>query len=894
MDASTKSDKSVSACDATADQQVTKTADTLQTVFPPRSHVGRALRRANVPLASTSLLASIVGERQTDGRLGGKAGESRFEATSPRSPSSSTLSKFKSRSRLLDDDDDDHDVDQGIGVEEDTPSIALSRGNLPLRVRRYMDEVDALLSEPVVVAAAAAKREMLQTVTSGYAPRNAIAQAQPISSSRSALPLGAEPAAKGRMPSRTELNAMLPEVAATIEAEAVSTMRHLLYPTVFAKCRRRQRERQSVDAIKHAPKVTPANLRALYRGFAQWPEDGLQQLISRMTFAHFDAKDYIVHAGEPPACGMYIIVSGSCAVINPWTGSRRVVSSPFIIGSSNILDSEPYANTHLTMTRVSTWRITEESFLEVFHALPSAVVEETISVAFEAKNRKLETENPMTPDVMRRSAIFAACPLSVLQELVRFAVPYCVPQRHVLCRGGQLATRIVFPIRGRCKAIPAGHDMSEAGRELGGSAVFGDDAVLTSGKHTESLVSLTQTDTYVLDKHLFDSAIRVNVEVPDALHAAFRLQREKRIDASRPAWAEKIATLPLVADLVPREEIEHTLSRLCRPRVFAPVSVLCSAGEYCASVLLILKGKVKIGDGDRGPSMGPGDWAGFTGVVQHRWAAPAVALTLVECVEIPLALLVPWLKDHGTYEEVKARALRLMFPKAFPRHEATAAAALVAHMRAAPLYPVSNARKLTRTHTCFLESCDATPVFEDSASMPSTPPPQSQSSHSKRRGDSPLASRLGTANTPPPRIHHLAPRDSLNTLDIPGRPSASASASVVVPAVSAARERPASKANGDMGEGDASFAHVTFTPHEGSLSAAHGNVTDSGSPWGEQNAAAEPSGNNTGIGSITEAAAFARSDACCEQRRKRIAAAFAVQPPHCREARGKAVCGHDD
>lgn len=493
-----------------------------------------------------------------------------------------------------------------------------------------------------------------------------------------------------RNPCEDELNQMLPEVAETIRQNAYNSLRLLLFPKLLAFCRRRQRARASAGALPHATRVTTAQLRKLYDGLASWSDAALAALTDKLHYELVDRSTFVVHAGEPPVCGAFLIVSGTAVTLNPWTGARKTVTAPYAVGMNALLDGAAHPLTVRTLSRCDVWQLTEQDFQDVFRALPRPAIEDTIRSAFRTKNAALAQELPMTPSVMKRSRIFSACPESVLQELVRFATPYCVPRNHVLCLRGAPAERIVFPMRGKCLV-----EHSDGNAKPLEDAIFGDDAVLTGGDYVATLTTASQCDCYLLEKHLFDSAIRVIVEVPDALHAAFRRQRELQLDSQREAWSALMERFDVLRGLVDVHLVRE-LRELFSARVHRGVAVMCTTAQYADKVFLVLNGRVRLGDSVELP---PGRFFGWTGIVQHRWPLPVVALDLVETIEMPLAAFAAFLKRHNVFDQVKLRALHLMFPKAFSTEANT-----IPPDALPALYPVSRERNLNRAHAEFVRA----------------------------------------------------------------------------------------------------------------------------------------------------------------------------------------------
>eukprot|EP00662_Eupelagonemidae_sp_cell21_P048484 gene48484-60165_t len=81
---------------------------------------------------------------------------------------------------------------------------------------------------------------------------------------------------------------------------------------------------------------------------------------------------------------------------------------------------------------------------------------------------------------------------------------------------------------------------------------------------------------------------------------------------------------------------------------------------------------------------------GFTSVVPHRWARPALSQSLVECFELPRAELTAFLRDQALLRPYVQWVRRLMWPRAVGRQDAAEARAAAAHLRTPAMYPVSD------------------------------------------------------------------------------------------------------------------------------------------------------------------------------------------------------------
>ena len=439
------------------------------------------------------------------------------------------------------------------------------------------------------------------------------------------------------------------------------------------------------------------------------------------------------------------------AIVAPTMGKKSIytaasqiqrLSAPFSVGDFNAITEEAHRLTVRASVKCDVWVIGKQAFETAFQTLQQHVKRQLSLDAFANRNMRLHRAHPLGTAQLQTHRLFASCPESVLEEVERNLVPKCLPRNFPVFDIETKPHEIVFLICGRIavrrpvngelthlqtlncdtdwdvgspsataplataksslirrKSMFNRNGSDRALRTLSGGhggmngtsfSTIGDVEVLHDAPFEASYVTLTQCDCFVLSKEVFDLAIRMLSNVAETIHAAMRLTKQNDMAQSILQYRDMMLRLPLLSDLVGPFSLRD-LVRLFKPRVYKPMTVVCSTSSYCDRVILLTKGSIRIGDAGKWYQK---EFAGYTGVIPHRWVAPAITQTECETLEIPLTTYVAYLQDMNIYSKVEEWSLHLMFPKAFPPEDIVRTTQRVKDVKSTVLYPISRARKV--------------------------------------------------------------------------------------------------------------------------------------------------------------------------------------------------------
>eukprot|EP01062_Namystynia_karyoxenos_P062506 TRINITY_DN5539_c0_g1_i1.p1 TRINITY_DN5539_c0_g1~~TRINITY_DN5539_c0_g1_i1.p1 ORF type:complete len:1123 (+),score=336.84 TRINITY_DN5539_c0_g1_i1:76-3369(+) len=576
------------------------------------------------------------------------------------------------------------------------------------------------------------------------------------------------------LPSAADMQALPSHLRKTFGSLALETLRNHLYPRALLWLRRRRKKAMIRAAQSECPPMTVELLRAQAM-FREWPRALLEELLPQMVVEAVEFHEMVMHESEP-GTGIYFLMTGKFEILKrirsgrgePVTKNRHqqiVVLSPVTcVGEFSILTEEP----RMASIRAVSFDgcvcqvLRKDVLLPYLRQLPASTLSTIVELAFAARNRTMQLQHPMSAQSMRAaSPILMPCTAGVLDRMIMKLTPYCVPKGLTLCRGDQIADRMFFLRSGRCGVMKVlvrrlSSGMSRVTQRTEEAHVHticapdtvGAVAVLQGVNFGDTVQTLTTCDFWVLQKEAFDGAVRSDPSCAPPMLAAARQLRQRQLEQQQNLFRQAIYDIPLLKDVCSRQQMRELVNAF-EAHLYKQLSMLCSIAEYADRVIVLYKGRVRVGTDSR---WWPSEAAGFTCVVPHRWALSAVSLDVAECLEFPLVRYEAFLRKHKLLRDVVMWSTALMFPYApeSQRPEAAVAQELVAQLRTPPMYPRSDLRKIDWSEQGFSKErprhCVRPKNQEDrelAAPLPAQPVPQRSPQRKSRRPT--IAESLGRA-----------------------------------------------------------------------------------------------------------------------------------------------------
>eukprot|EP00756_Hemistasia_phaeocysticola_P045062 Hpha_TRINITY_DN18831_c0_g1::TRINITY_DN18831_c0_g1_i1::g.26298::m.26298 len=514
--------------------------------------------------------------------------------------------------------------------------------------------------------------------------------------------------------------AELPEnLRETFRTLAMRTLRKFLYPRLLLMMRRRDRRKLN-EAHANVPPLTPEILQR-QQMFAQCPRDVLIDVCQALVLMNFEAGEYLIHEDENAGSGIFFICTGKVDVLkkkdrkNKSLGpenTTKLVTLPFspgqvvCVGEFAFLTEEPRMASCKAVTMVDCWVMRKNDFATFIKRLQNMdnVFSAVVDVAFQTRKNTMHMSYPMNREKLCVCPIFAACPDKMVHEYLDALKPYAVPKDFVVLKSDTTADKILFLQNGRVAVRRlVGSTVSKPGaadkqdthvQTLEPPAVFSDTAVLHGTSNGDTIQALGTCDFWMLSKSDFDLILRRYPGVEASMMQEARWQRQTQLATQQNLFKDCVRRIPFLGSICPREAMRG-LVRLFEARVCKPMSVLCSTSSLADKVIIVYKGRVRVGDHG---IWRKGECAGHTCLIPHRWAEIAVTLDVVECLEIGIHLYEEFLKIQELYHVMLEWIKRLLFPLAFPAEEVVEAQAKAVNQDGDPMmrmYPRSLSSKVS-------------------------------------------------------------------------------------------------------------------------------------------------------------------------------------------------------
>ena len=513
------------------------------------------------------------------------------------------------------------------------------------------------------------------------------------------------------LPTATDLSHLPINLKATFCDLASATLRKFLYPRSLLWLQRRETKK----LLEHGRDVCPEMTVELLRKqpmFKKWPQNILEDVIRVLELSSYEAGQFIIHEDEASGSGIFFIMCGNVKVVKKrsWqvksisddnTATLATLGPVVCVGEFSFLTEEPRMASIKAVTRVHCLVLRKQDFATFVKYLPEHTFSQIIETAFETRNKNMHLAHPITENHLNTCSIFRPCPSAMLKQLISKLFPCAMPKDATVCKLGEPADRMFFLRNGSCGVF-----RNIKGKEIHvitikSKDVLCDVPVLHGGTYPDTYKTLKTCDFWVLTKTSFDQVLQSNLSVVHLMMREARELRQHQLSRQRNLYKRSVAFIPLLKNLCSESQIKELVKEFSA-RVYKPLSVIISPANCADRIIILYNGHIKIQTSKKTwVTWNVGECVGYSCVVPHRWAYKAIALDIVECVELPRQVFEIFLKKHDVYQKLVAWVKRLMFPNAFDP-ETTSYVHNLVDRTMVPLYPISDSSTVNMAEEGFL------------------------------------------------------------------------------------------------------------------------------------------------------------------------------------------------
>ena len=497
------------------------------------------------------------------------------------------------------------------------------------------------------------------------------------------LPPGAKPppppmeVQRVHLPCQDELHALPEVLQAHLQNVAMDTLRAYLHPIVALRQRMLNKKRVLSERVATASAV-PVEFISTKPLFRTWAPEYLNMVTQAMKLRCFEPKEFVVFEREQSGSTIFLH-TGAVQIlqrINPKSNKKyspenvTVVAThnaPAVFGELSLLTEEPWQYAIRVTQKADMWVLYKPEFSTVLAKVPQHVMGHTIRVAFERRNESMRANFPMDSEAVRAHPIFATVSNDFARDLADKLEPFAVPKDYLLFSENELPPAMYFIRQGSVGLfrVTGDGERTQVGA-LGPGMIVGDTALAYSSASEYTAQTSSDSDMYQLTKASLYVLTRQYPSDLNAMLDAARAQRQEELHNNQMRFREIVRDIPFISDLLPPYYLVE-LVQLLRPRSYRPLSSVCSTSSFCDRILILTKGKIRLGTSD---FMQVGDCIGWTCCVPHRWARAALTMNMtVEALEIPCEAYMTFLQSKNLLGAVIHRTKMVLFPKAFPREK---------------------------------------------------------------------------------------------------------------------------------------------------------------------------------------------------------------------------------
>eukprot|EP00759_Apiculatamorpha_spiralis_P003685 PhF_6_TR11715/c1_g1_i4/m.19092 len=377
--------------------------------------------------------------------------------------------------------------------------------------------------------------------------------------------------------------------------------------------------------------------------------------------------------------------------LGPQNTKRLVVLHPPVcFGEFAFLTEEARMASVQAATNVDLYVMPKNAFNRIFVRLPRSLLQTVITVAFEKRNAAMHLSYPMTVEYFRRYAVFRHCSDSVIEQIRTKLVPYAVPKKYLVAKGGEFATCMYFLRNGRCAVhqvvVNGGPEVHCSTLQAGD--IIGDDPVIYHGPYPCTYRTLTNCDFWALSRDDFLSVLSNVPQQLDRVFADAQTVRQNKLSAQQIRFREFVDDIPIASSLLGAFEFKELLEKF-QARVYRPHHIVASTAHYCDKLIILTKGHIRVGENE---TFVIGECVGYSCVVPHRWSQTLKATSIVELLELPVEIWVEFLKKHKIHDRMVQIITALAFPRASDEDIVSDAWNRISKYKTPILFPMSLSR----------------------------------------------------------------------------------------------------------------------------------------------------------------------------------------------------------
>eukprot|EP00759_Apiculatamorpha_spiralis_P027165 PhF_6_TR30131/c0_g1_i1/m.44062 len=506
-----------------------------------------------------------------------------------------------------------------------------------------------------------------------------------------------------------ELMCLPQEIQTEVINIAFRTLQKFWYPKIMLAAQIRWRKKLTFDGLKTCP---PATLEVIQRQpmFRLWPQGLVLEIIESLSLISFSQGEFIIHEDERSGSGIFFLMQGQVAVLKKMSKKKSLgpgntkklveLSPPVCFGEFAFLTEEPRMASVRANTNVDLWVLKKHDFYRIFSRLSKSIMNTVVSVAFEKRVSAMHTAHPMTHELLRSFPIFRMCSDQILDQIRGNLRPIAVPKKYTLYREGEIGSNMYFLRVGKCnvyKDIPTtrGGPLETHIKTLHAVDLLGEDAVLYNTAYSVTVSTATGCDLWVLSKESFDF---VMTGAPPQLFlrimAEAQNQRCEKLSRQQMRFKELVERIPIVSQMQLSQTAFRDLTFEFEAKVYRPREIICSTAHYADRIILLTKGRMKVGDPGNREMAHCGDFmigecVGYTCVIPHRWSTVVMTMDIVEVLELSVEKYEAFLKKHHVYSKVQRMCQALLFPRSVSPEESLTALSYIADCKTPILFPIS-------------------------------------------------------------------------------------------------------------------------------------------------------------------------------------------------------------
>eukprot|EP00756_Hemistasia_phaeocysticola_P059744 Hpha_TRINITY_DN3665_c0_g1::TRINITY_DN3665_c0_g1_i1::g.1109::m.1109 len=451
------------------------------------------------------------------------------------------------------------------------------------------------------------------------------------------------------------MDCLVREVRRYLEEQAMNKLKVLWLPRIRLILGRSRRKmavaRASVDERVEVMRILKES--ALTSSLAPEPLERLFWLGHPATLA---PGRPLVHQGEPPASGIWIIVDGSVAAIH--RDQKEVCkevcryTAPCVLGELAVLTGE---NWNVSLRAVGgpirVWSIPSEMLnSELRASLPSSRLNEIYDVAFRQREDMLRDTAPLAPSDLRKVRLFDKLTDAEILQFIARLKPRCYRTGAAVCTVWEAATQVLFLKCGTADST-APHQPSVI---LHPGECIGDMTYVFGRRRRATVVCRSHCDVWSLSYDDLDAVLARGGDMRTRINAAAQESRREMLECER----HLPGTLALLSQCLRRsavvgescpDEALHEMSKALQPSVHMPGQVVVSSVSPCDRLLVVTQGRLRLQQGvvaDIG-CVEHGDVVGFTCGAVHRWLFAMVALSGCDVWSLPRNRMCAIAARHG-------------------------------------------------------------------------------------------------------------------------------------------------------------------------------------------------------------------------------------------------------